>query len=131
MKKQIIFLFALNIICSFSVNAGPGGTGGIGTVPTLRMNNELRSMANELRIHRDQIEALRTFNGDYARFEDLKDGFVRFIGASIIDDKIKLELNNPEFEVESLILTDGTEESLTQLNRSYMGAGEKAKLSDY
>jgi hypothetical protein len=111
--KNLIIAF-LTFVVSQNLLAGPGGGGGgIGTVPTLRVNSDLRSMTHELRIHRDQIEALRTYNGDYARFEDLKDGLVRFRGVSVMGNQIKLELNNLEFEVESVILTDGTQEDLT------------------
>lgn len=107
MKKQIIFLVLVNIFLTFSVNAGPGGTGGIGTVPTLRMNGEMRSMVNEIRFNRNQLEALRTRSGDYARFEDLADGFVRFEGASIKGEIVHIDLNNPELEVDTALLSTG------------------------
>jgi hypothetical protein len=107
MKKQIIFLVVLSLAFSFSVNAGPGGTGGIGTVPTLRMNAEMRSMANELRFNRNQLEALSTHSGDYARFEDLAEGFVRFKGATIRGETVHIDLNNPELEVDTVLLNTG------------------------
>ncbi len=108
MKKQIILLVALNIVCSFSVNAGPGGTGGIGTVPTLRMNSEIL-------LKRDEISALITRNGDYARLEDLEEGFEYFKGIEISRDILKIDATN---ELHSIILSSGEvkEIALTQEN---------------
>lgn len=119
MKKQIIFLVALNFVCTFSVNAGPGGTGGIGTVPTLRMNGEIM-------LKKDEISALTTRNGDYALLEDLEEGFVHFRGVRFVNHFIEV---SSKHEISTVILDSGEEVEISRrgLSGDMGGGGSTAR----
>lgn len=113
MKKQIILLVLVNFLLTFSVSAGPGGTGGIGTVPTLRMNGEMM-------LKRDEISAITTRSGDYARLEDLEEGFAHFRGVKFKNDFV--EISN-KYELEAIILDSGEEVQLLRVFGGDMGGG--------
>lgn len=101
MKLQIISLVLIGIF-SAPTFAGPGGTGGIGTVPTLRMNGELM-------LKREEISAITTRSGDYARLEDLEEGFAHFRGVSISKRTLNIHAHN---EIHSVLLSTGEEKEL-------------------
>ncbi len=113
MNKKIFFLVLVNLLLTFPVSAGPGGTGGIGTVPTLRMNGEIM-------LKRDEVSALITRNGDYARLNDLAEGFVRFKGVRVLGDHIELAKSH---ELEAVVLSTGLESRLSKLIGGDMGGG--------
>jgi len=113
MKHLIISLASL--LFSLNITAGPGGGGGgVGTVPTMRMHAEVNAIRNSLsnslrRLDPRDVEALRTLNGDYARLEDLKEGFVNFSGATLRGGQLELRPKATDFEIESVIFIDGSE----------------------
>lgn len=66
-----------------------------------------------LKFERNEIEALVTPSGDYARFEDLADGFVQFEGAIIQGESVFLDLKNPRLEVDTVLFSTGTARHLS------------------
>lgn len=112
--KQLIISLAF-LLSLPAVHAGPGGGGGgIGTVPTLRMLAEINTIKDFLdrslhQLDRHEVEALRTLSGDYARLEDIEEGFVHFSGAVLRNGLLELRPKSNDFEIESIIFVDGSE----------------------
>ncbi len=117
MKHIIISLASL--FFSLNLLAGPGGGGGgVGTVPTLRMHAEIMNSRHDLlRLNHLEVEALTSRLGDYARLEDIKEGFVHFSGATLRGGHLELKPKARDFEIESIIFIDGSEFEFTDRPR--------------
>lgn len=124
-------LTALIFTFTSSLYAGPGlGTGGIGmtTMKSAVNHSEFHNLLSERELYKinslptqsadsptqpevitfpiNKIEAITTLSGDYARIDDIAEGFVNFSGVSIQGEKIYIQLKNSHSEVDSLIFND-------------------------
>lgn len=106
MKKTTLILCFLFTVTSFAQNGD--GSGGL-----------------TIRLSVDEVDALATKSGEYARLADLREGFVKFEGAKITDEFVILDPQKPHNEVRSIILRDGREASVFSVIGGDMGGGGK------
>lgn len=114
MKKLIIglsLILSSTSLCASDIIGGGGGT---------RMT--VLGETDRQFLDRSEIEALITRNGDYARLHDLREGFVRFRGVRVLDDRIEL---SEQHELDSVVLSSGEESRLLSRSGGDMGGGGK------
>lgn len=90
---------------------------------TFSFNSYAYTPVEVVKIDSAMIEALITNDGDYARIEDLSEGFVKFDGVEINGDLLKLDTKNPLFNVDSVLLKNGLENKISRVIGGDMGGG--------
>lgn len=78
-----------------------------------------------IQLNKSEVEALTTLSGDYARWEDLEEGFVQFSGAEIKEGKLLIDLDSSRLEINSVILNNGVEALMSRIIGGDMGGGGK------
>lgn len=133
MKKIFGLTFFIFFLSLSSVYAQQGSSGGgpslghgafsIGSSHEIQAFRELidRSRFESsllIQIDESEVEALTTVDGDYARLDDLKDGFVSFDGIHIKEKSVFFEPLKVLNSVRSAILHDGREVKIFRLSKN-------------
>ena len=71
------------------------------------LNTSFASTNNSVTINSNNIEALVTTDGSYARLNDIQDGFENFAGTTVTNNKIILNFDNPNFNIKKAQLHNG------------------------
>lgn len=83
------------------------------------------SGGKHIELEKNQVEAITTINGDYARMDDLEEGFVQFSGALVEEGKLYIKLDDTRSEINSVILNNGLETMMSRIIGGDMGGGGK------
>jgi hypothetical protein len=78
-----------------------------------------------IRLSADEVDALITKCGEYARLVDLREGFVKFEGADVTYEFVTLDPKRSRSEIKSIILRNGHETSVSSVIGGDMGGGGK------